>query len=231
MAGNIIKLDSNTWRIEDGFVYYYLLTGENKALLIDSGVSSEDISDTIKEITDLPVILVNTHGDMDHVAGNATFSEFYLKSEDYNNRVLKEKFPNTKQIDVKEGDTFDLGKRVLEVIEIPGHTEGSIGLLDKKARIFYAGDTVQDSIIFMFGDHRRENLYAGSLKKIIERKRSFDRIRASHGTAELPANYTEYVLKDWEDVLEGRIEGRPQQLHGWNVKVYQGSHCGFYRDK
>ena len=37
----------------------------------------------------------------------ATFFGNKEESEDYNNRILMEKFPNTKQIDVKEGDTFD----------------------------------------------------------------------------------------------------------------------------
>ena len=38
----IIQIDSNTWSIEDGFVRFFLLVGEDKALMIDSGVNSPD---------------------------------------------------------------------------------------------------------------------------------------------------------------------------------------------
>ena len=39
MAYEIIKIDENTWRIEDNkHVRFFLLTGTKEALLIDSGL-------------------------------------------------------------------------------------------------------------------------------------------------------------------------------------------------
>lgn len=43
MDENIIRINSNTWRIEDGFVRAFLLTGSERAMLIDSGVSGMDV--------------------------------------------------------------------------------------------------------------------------------------------------------------------------------------------
>ena len=39
MNCEIIPMNENTWRIEDGGVRFFLLAGEEKALLIDSGMN------------------------------------------------------------------------------------------------------------------------------------------------------------------------------------------------
>ena len=43
---------------------------------------------------------------------------------------------------LEEGHVFDLGDRSLRVLHFPGHTPGSIGLIDERARILFSGDTV-----------------------------------------------------------------------------------------
>ena len=52
---------------------------------------------------------------------------------------------------IKEGDVIDLGDRTLKIIDLPGHTPGSIAVLDVKNRVLISGDSVQDSNIYMFG--------------------------------------------------------------------------------
>jgi glyoxylase-like metal-dependent hydrolase (beta-lactamase superfamily II) len=53
-----------------------------------------------------------------------------------------------------EGDIIDLGVRKFEVILIPGHTAGSIALLDRENRLIITGDTISAGPIFMFGKDR-----------------------------------------------------------------------------
>ncbi len=36
---DVIKIDEHTWRFEDRFVRFFLLEGEQKAVLIDSGMN------------------------------------------------------------------------------------------------------------------------------------------------------------------------------------------------
>jgi glyoxylase-like metal-dependent hydrolase (beta-lactamase superfamily II) len=43
---------------------------------------------------------------------------------------------------VDEGDVVDLGDRAFEVLHLPGHTQGSLGLLDRAAGVLFSGDTV-----------------------------------------------------------------------------------------
>ena len=71
---------------------------------------------------------------------------------------------------------------LLEVIHLPGHTPGSIALLDKNRRILFSGDPIQDGEIFMFGIHRDMDAYLESLKRLQNRISDFDSIYPSHGT-------------------------------------------------
>jgi len=43
-----------------------------------------------------------------------------------------------------EGDVIDLGDRAFEVLHLPGHSPGSIGLYDAKSRLLFSGDAVYD---------------------------------------------------------------------------------------
>ncbi|MBQ0167689.1 MAG: hypothetical protein KBT02_11340 [Treponema sp.] len=42
---DIIKINENTWRIEDQGVRFFLLTGSERALLIDSGMNVHNARD------------------------------------------------------------------------------------------------------------------------------------------------------------------------------------------
>jgi glyoxylase-like metal-dependent hydrolase (beta-lactamase superfamily II) len=43
-----------------------------------------------------------------------------------------------------DGDTIDLGNRAFEVLHLPGHSPGSIGLWDEQSGILFSGDAVYD---------------------------------------------------------------------------------------
>jgi glyoxylase-like metal-dependent hydrolase (beta-lactamase superfamily II) len=45
---------------------------------------------------------------------------------------------------VEEGDVVDLGNRVFEVMHLPGHSPGSIGLWEAATGIFFSGDAIYD---------------------------------------------------------------------------------------
>jgi glyoxylase-like metal-dependent hydrolase (beta-lactamase superfamily II) len=51
---------------------------------------------------------------------------------------------------VGQGDVVDLGDRAFEVLHLPGHTPGSIGLLEKSSGILFSGDAIYDGPLFDF---------------------------------------------------------------------------------
>jgi glyoxylase-like metal-dependent hydrolase (beta-lactamase superfamily II) len=47
-----------------------------------------------------------------------------------------------------DGDVIDLGDRALRVVHAPGHTPGSIVLLDEDLHWLYTGDVLYDGTLF-----------------------------------------------------------------------------------
>ena len=86
MAYEIIKIDDNTWRIENNqHVRFFLLTGTKEALLIDSGIDVHNARDIAEGLTDLPVKLLITHADRDHIGSNNEFDTFYMNPSEASN--------------------------------------------------------------------------------------------------------------------------------------------------
>ena len=161
----IIQIDNQSWRIEDQGVRFFLLTGEEKALLVDSGMTVRNAKEIAEDITSLPLSLVNTHADPDHIGSNDEFDSFLMNSaEAVNYYNVQQRTGN--YIPAEDGDIIDLGDRKLRIIAIPGHTPGSIALLDEERRVLISGDTVQDGDIYMFGLMREFHAYINSLKKL-----------------------------------------------------------------
>ena len=227
---NIFKIDENTWRIEDEFVRFFLLKGKEKAVLIDSGASTHNAREIAEGLTKLPIFLLNTHGDGDHVCGSGAFDEIYMTKEDFISCGIADRFPNTKLKEIKDGDVFDLGDRKLEIITIPGHTKGSVAILDVENRQLFAGDSVQNGFIFMFDNRREPEKFEAALKKLIAISDRYDRIIASHGEPVLDGKYTKKVLEAWKKVLSGSLEYKITNLFGTDVKTYDAGVCGFYCD-
>lgn len=65
------------------FVFFELLTGTKKALLIDTGYGFGDVRSAVREVTEKPLTVVNTHGHLDHTCGDYWFEEVWLAEEDW----------------------------------------------------------------------------------------------------------------------------------------------------
>ena len=68
----------------------YLIVGKKKALLFDAGYGYENITPIIKSITDLPVMVVVSHGDPDHGLGVANFDKMYIHPLDYGKLIFND---------------------------------------------------------------------------------------------------------------------------------------------
>ena len=49
---------------------------------------------------------------------------------------------------IDEGDELDLGDRTFEVLHLPGHSPGSIGLWEEETGVLFYGDAVYDGPLF-----------------------------------------------------------------------------------
>ena len=60
----------------------YIVEGDEKVCVIDTMNGFTDIKSYIREFTDKPVVVVNTHGHPDHIFGDVYFDEAYLHPKD-----------------------------------------------------------------------------------------------------------------------------------------------------
>lgn len=150
-----------------GYVISYVVIGEEKALLLDTGFGNADIKAFVEEnITTLPLVVVNSHIHPDHSGGNGQFDVVYVEEHEKEDEegVYFYKIPGMRAAceavvaggeyrfaHLKDGDVIDLGGRELEVIWIPGHTPGAIALYDRKTQILLSGDAILKRVFYGSG--------------------------------------------------------------------------------
>lgn len=126
--------------------------------------------------------------------------------------ALVEQLPEAKDltmfpyIPIKEGDTIDLGNRILEIYETPGHSPGHVSYLDRANRLLFSGDTINDSIIIFNkeGGNREElEIYYHSIKKLWDLSDAYDTLLVGH---ENPVMH-KAVVKDYLELTAGILEG------------------------
>ena len=218
-------MGNGLWRIVDSMVQMYLIEGEKRSILVDAGVSGGDLLSVVKDLTKKPVTLVLTHADRDHVASAPYFDEVWLHPAEYE-RFLSQ---NIKPVPMKplwDSDVLDLGGRSLTVTHIPGHTPGSIVLLDKDARFLMVGDSISDYAVWMFGVGRCIPAYICSLEKLIAMTNQFDTIHSAHGTPILSPEIIPETLEAIHLLADGKLEGQTVDENA-SHKFYKAKTTGF----
>lgn len=171
----------------------YLLLGEERALLIDTGLGICDISGVVRELTDKPVTAVATHVHWDHIGGHKYFPDFYAHSAEL--AWLTGQFPlplaavramvldrcdvpggfdgNTYQIFqgtptrlLADGDMIDLGGRSVRVLHTPGHAPGHLCFWEGERGYLFTGDLAYRGTLFANYPSTDPAAYLDSLEKI-----------------------------------------------------------------
>lgn len=134
-----------------------------ECVIIDCGAyHKEEREAIVRYITEhqlRPVHLLATHGHLDHNFGNDTIKEaFGLSVElaegdvEYLEKIdeqaaafgltLDYKLPAAAEKTLKEGDKIRFGSHTLQVLETPGHSQGSVTFYCKEEHIAFTGDTL-----------------------------------------------------------------------------------------
>ena len=229
----IQQLRPNVYLIDDaGASTCFLVTGSEKALLVDTANGYEDLQAIVRTLTDLPVIVVNTHGHGDHIFGNVYFDEAWLHPADnalydmffgYAKEQLEQN--GLKPCPVKPleiGQIFDLGGLQLEVVDLKGHTAGSIGLLDKAGRILYTGDGLNVHI-WMQLDHSLPIATLLETLRALKEKHGgdFDYVAHGHARELRDKEILDWMIQGCEDILAGRTENdQPYPYFGGTARQH-----------
>lgn len=210
--------------IEEGGVRCFLVEGEEKALLIDTGYGKGDLRAYVEALTDKPLTVVNTHSDPDHTGCNHQFAQVFMHPAEYA-AYAGRKGNLSNILPLWEGESFDLGGRRLETVLIPGHTPGSIALLDRENRRIFTGDPVQEGPIYMFGPNRFVPAFIASTEKLIRLSSEFDTIHPSHHALTCTPEILPRLQDAARQLLTGTVPGTDPGM-GLPCKLYD---CGGIR--
>jgi len=160
----------------DGNVYLIL---DEKPILVDAGMMAAPTLRNIKKLIDPQKIemIVLTHCHHDHSGAAPELKEVtgarLLLSEKEVGAVgddlasvaylFGQQAPQY-EVDqtLKEGMVLDIGEWKLEVMETPGHSQGSLCLYEPRAKVLFSGDTV-----FPDGNIGRTDMYGGSTSDLV----------------------------------------------------------------
>lgn len=69
---------------------------------------------------------------------------------------------------LEEGDVIDLGDRHFEVLHLPGHSGGSIGLFETASGVFFSGDAIYDGPLLDQFPDSDVDAYCTTMRRIRE---------------------------------------------------------------
>ena len=189
----------------------YLVVGDEKALLFDLAVDEPELLEYALSLAGKPVMLVLSHAHPDHIYHLNRWHEVWLHPAD-------EKFlhggilgmapvtPCPELCFLDQDDKIDLGNRILDVIHIPGHTPGSILLLDRKTKLLLSGDTGARRLLYGITDLVPMEFFCSDLVKL--KSFNFECMYSAHDRCALRKSHVDRML----DVLQTRNYSRKQTV-------------------
>ncbi len=258
---NYEEIAPNTLRIDEfGLDTVYLVWGTKEALVIDTGTGFGDLKGFVESMTSLPYKVVATHGHMDHIGGRQQFDEIYIHEKDISmiseanyitRKVYAKVMLNTYKTDkplfsmkdmvkgkepkiniIHQGDVFDLGDRKLHVYHTPGHTPGSICLLDEKEKILFSGDSFQPiTLLSMKHENRNEvlKLWFENALSIYEIKDKFEMIAGGHEKVDYEV--MDDLIKCAKGLMDGSIKIEKMKIHIFNGNFAKYGKASMTTDK
>ena len=190
----IDEIDANTYIISEyrhwEETHCYLLNGNTRSLLIDTGLGISNIYEEVLKLTDKPITAAATHIHWEHIGGHKHFPDFYAHAEEL--EWLNGKFPLSietiremviDRCDLPKGfcvkdyeffqgmptkvltdhDIIDIGGREIEVLHTPGHSPGHLCFWEKSRGYLFTGDLVYKDILFAYYPSTDPKAYLDSI--------------------------------------------------------------------
>lgn len=177
-------------------VHAYLVLGERRALLIDSGLGVGDIGAVVRSLTALPTLAIVTHAHWDHTGGLGGFAAIGVHRADagwledglplpldrmradFARSPLTVPPPPGFALDrwrpyrgkptqlLDDGAMIDLGGRQLVVLHTPGHAPGHIALFEAATGYLFTGDLIYRGELHAFYPSTDPLAFADSVRRL-----------------------------------------------------------------
>ena len=156
--------------------FLYLLLGQERALLVDSGATADPAVFPIKPaidrilrkwkqaqgITQYELVVTHTHEHGDHFLADAQFvgqastTVVGVTQQDLQAFYGMGSWPT-------DVGSIDLGGRIVDVIATPGHSPGSVSYYDRCADLLLTGDTLLPGYLLIFDS---QSDYVASIERL-----------------------------------------------------------------
>jgi glyoxylase-like metal-dependent hydrolase (beta-lactamase superfamily II) len=166
--------------------YSYLIVGQTRAVLFDSGSGTRDISRVVANLTELPITVIVSHLHFDHLGGIGPFEHTAMidlpeSRADMSGALFKPgRYEYMGFYDGRAAPSFrvgewlapgvviDLGGRTLKVLSTPGHTPTSVALFDAANRRLFIGDFVYPTTLYAFLPGASLSAYQATARMLLE---------------------------------------------------------------
>lgn len=222
-------------------VISYLILGEQRAVLFDTGMGIGDIRREVEALTSLPVTVVNSHYHNDHVGGNYQFEDVWTFDSDYEAGRIERGMTTAEcthvlrsgaWVELPDGfnpsdyhirparvthrlkhlELIDLGGRVLEVHHTPGHTPGSMCLFDRKHKILFSGDVYYPGMLYADNSDSDLEIYRNSADYLAMLAPGVASVAPAHNVVSAPADALQELRSGLVQILNGIA--RPEPMEG-----------------
>ncbi len=220
-------------------VISYLILGQQRAILFDTGMGISDIKKVVRELTKLPILVLNSHTHDDHVGGNWEFHTIYSMETAFSERnakgsredaqaeiasgeicgALPKSFnPKTYRTRpwsitryVHDNNTIDLGGRTIEILATPGHTPDAISLYDRANELLFTGDTYYPATIWIYRPETDLNAYAKSIQRLADLAPHLKLVLGAHNIPIAPPSVLPELVKAFADLRAGKATCKPDK--------------------
>lgn len=241
----IERIDEKTFAISEyehwEQVHSYLIIGDERAILLDTGLGVANIKETISELTALPVEVMTTHVHWDHIGGHSEFDK--IRAHSLERSWLEDKFPlpldvvrknlmsgnckfperfnidtyklpNVKEVEtLQDGDIISLGGRTIRVLHTPGHSPGHICLYEEETGYLFSGDLIYKGKLDIFYPTTNPIEFMQSINKVS--KLQVKRILPGHYSMQVE----NYIIKKIQYALN-ELYTKDKLIQGLGVVKY-----------
>ena len=235
-------------------VISYLILGGEQAVLFDTGMGIGNIQAEAERLTSLPVTVINSHCHYDHIGDNYRYGEVWSFDDDSEvARIEQGKGPEEcvhylddgSYLELPEGfdastyeirpstvtrrlrhlEVIELGGRTLTVHHTPGHSPGSICLLDSRDDLLFTGDTFYPGMMYAHFEDSDFDDYRETMEALAELAPLVRHLCPAHNEAFAPKEALGRVREAFEQIAgdearyEAEGEARIYRFEGFGVMV------------
>lgn len=237
----------------------FLVIGPTRAALFDTGLGIGNLKHLVETITDEPIVVINSHTHDDHVGDNWQFADVlgmntaFTRANARGSRAdaqdelsagsvcgsLPPGFDRRAYATrpwhitrwIHDGDTVDLGGRVLRVIATPGHTPDAIALFDAQNGLLFTGDSYYPGAIWLYRPETDLDAYERSVATMVALAPRITLLLTSHNVPVADPTVLPTLQAAIRAVREGRVSATPAgtgkvEYHVGDITflMSQGSH-------